>query len=153
MSAVQKTVYILLLCCSFTVQSEPVQGSWPGGADANDVSITASAERVTEGFITLEFQGLPAAEPFQLQVSTDPRFEKLLHNLKLVAQSQVHLSGFDDGDYFARVISPSGQPSASTAQFSVAHRDLNTATGLFGLGAVLFVLLVACLIRFTQNNN
>ena len=150
MSAYRITFFFCLFFCSFLVQAEPE-------ANSQGNVIHASASVVSEGFITLNFdnyaQSLPAREPVHIQVSSDAQFQNPVRDLTLTAQSQVHLSGFNDGNYFARVVSSAGQTIGRPAEFSVVHRDLTSATLLFGLGAVLFFILITCLIRFTRKNN
>ncbi|MGB3620722.1 hypothetical protein FT643_12975 [Ketobacter sp. MCCC 1A13808] len=141
------TLYFCLLFCAFLVQAEPEPSP-------QENVILANASSVSEGFVTLSFEEYSKQEqPVRIQISSDSQFQHLVREFTLTSQSQVHLSGFNDGDYFARIVSPIGQPVGKPAQFAVAHRDLTSATLLFGLGAALFAILVVCLFRFTQKNN
>jgi hypothetical protein len=153
MSAFRITFYLCLLFCTFLVHSKPE-------LNPQENVIVASASAVSEGFITLSFEGYPKEEPVHIQISSDPQFQNLVRDIKLKAQSQVHLSGFNDGDYYARIVPIVSSSAASSADqstmhsthFKVEHRDLKSATLLFGLGAALFVILVVSLFRFTRKN-
>ncbi len=150
MSAYRITFYFCLCVCSFLVQAELKP-------NPQEPVILASSPLVSEGFITLSFddyaKSRPEQEPVHIQIATDSRFQNRVRDLTVTAQSQVHLSGFNDGDYFARIVSSAGQIVGQPAEFSVVHRNLTSATLLFGLGSALFIFLISCLVRFTQKNN
>lgn len=141
--------YFCLFLCSFLVQAEPEP-------NPRESVILTSSPVVSEGFITLSFdeyiESRPEQEPVHIQISSDAQFHNVVRNLSLTAQAQVHLSGFSDGDYYVRLLSPAGQSVGQPTKFSVEHRNLTSATLLFGLGAALFFVLVSCLIHFTQKN-
>ena len=135
----------MLLMCAFLVQSAFVVGA-PAG------QLTASAQKVSEGFITLSWKDLDAAS-ITLQVATDSQVSKVIRTAQLTGQDQVHLSGFADGVYFARVLDTSGSTLSNTIRFEVEHRSSQSASLLFSIGAALFVFLIVTLFRFTRSNS
>lgn len=113
--------------------------------------ISVSAKLVQEGFVTiswLESEQVPAA---RVQIAIDMAFSELVRDLSIKDQLQVHLSGFDDGLYYARLVNTQGNPTTDTVLFEVRHRPLAAAVQLFLAGLALFVLLVAVMIRFTRS--
>ena len=90
-------------------------------------------------------------QPVTVQVSTDPQAQQLVRSLSLQGQSQVHLSGFDNGVYFARLLNRGDVPLTRATRFEVQHRALPDAMVLFAIGAGLFVFLMVTLLRFTRS--
>ena len=133
-----------LLLCALLVQSAPV---WSQGLPP----LQLSAQKVSEGFITLSWNELGEPQPVTVQVSTDPQAQQLVRSLSLQGQSQVHLSGFDNGVYFARLLNRGDVPLTRATRFEVQHRALSDAMVLFAIGAGLFVFLMVTLLRFTRS--
>jgi len=138
-----------LLLCAVLVQSALV---WSQGLG----TLQLSDQKVSEGFITLSWNELgepqPVAlepQPVTLQVATDSEFNQLIRNINLKGQTQVHLSGFEDGIYIARLLK-GNVALTQPARFEVQHRELSDAVLLFAIGAALFVLLVVTLLRFSR---
>lgn len=113
--------------------------------------LSADAQKVSEGYITLSWNNLDSAQPVTLQVGVDPQLLQLERSIYLQGQNQAHLSGFSNGEYYARLVGTDGLVLSNSVHFQVQHRDLGTATLLFCLGAVLFVFLVVSLMRFTHS--
>lgn len=145
-----------LLLCAVLVQSALV---WSQGLG----TLQLSDQKVSEGFITLSWNDLGepqsvtlepqsvTLEPqsVTLQVATDSEFNQLIRNIKLKGQTQVHLSGFEDGIYIARLLK-GNVALTQPARFEVQHRALSDAVLLFAIGAVLFMLLVVTLLRYSR---
>lgn len=138
-----------LLLCAVLVQSALV---WSQGLG----TLQLSDQKVSEGFITLSWNDLGepqsvTLEPqsVTLQVATDSEFNQLIRNIKLKGQTQVHLSGFEDGIYIARLLK-GNVALTQPARFEVQHRALSDAVFLFAIGAVLFMLLVVTLLRYSR---
>lgn len=131
-----------LLLCAVLVQSALV---WSQGLG----TLQLSDQKVSEGFITLSWNELGEPQPVTLQVATDSEFNQLIRNINLKGQTQVHLSGFEDGIYIARLLK-GNVALTQPARFEVQHRELSDAVLLFAIGAALFVLLVVTLLRFSR---
>lgn len=85
-----------------------------------------------------------------MQLATDPQFTAGLRNLALGEQNQMHISGLLDGPYYARLATDGGRIIAGPVDFQVKHRNLANALLLFGIGLVLFLTLLAVMVRFTR---
>lgn len=131
-----------LIFCAVLVHSLAALGQVEG-------EFRAAGQKVSEGFIGLSWKQLSGQESVRLQIASDPEFAHLVRELTLQGQNKVHLSGFENGKYFARLVASNGESLFNSVQFEVAHRDLRTAFVLFALGAGLFVLLLATLLRFS----
>lgn len=88
--------------------------------------------------------------PVNLQVAADNNFHHLVRDLTLHAQQQVHLTGFPNGVYFARLLDQHGRSLTHSTHFEVRHHNLQTAWVLFSVGFVLFTLLLFVVMRFTR---
>jgi len=94
-----------------------------------------------EGFISLSWNhSTTINDNIIIEIDNDRLFVSPLHSIELRGQNNVHLSGFEDGIYYARILSK-GVPSNSI-EFQVQHRSLTTAWSLFVAGLVLFCLLI-----------
>ncbi|MAR90691.1 MAG: hypothetical protein CML06_07390 [Pseudomonadales bacterium] len=124
----------------------------PAVCAANPVHLEASAQKVSEGFISLNWNEFSGQAPIRLQVSERSQWTRPLRELSLTGQTRVHLSGFPDGTFNARLVDAGGQVLSNTVQFRVQHRDLGLAGALFALGALLFLALVVTLIRFSATS-
>jgi len=113
-------------------------------------SLAVNTELSKEGFVTLNWDAQNNATSVNLLISTDAAFTHRIYDLPLPGQNKVHLSGFEDGLYFARIVGEQLQPLSATVQFRVQHPSLNNAFLLFGIGLLLFLLLLACLLRFIR---
>ena len=134
-----------LLLCAFLVQSVVAIG-------ATAEPLSASAQKVSEGFINLSWKDLDTSSLI-LEVGTDAEMRDVTRTLTLVGQNQVHLSGFEDGVYFARLQDGAGTTLSNTIRFEVEHRSLQSASLLFAIGAGLFAFLLVTLFRFTRSNS
>ena len=119
-------------------------------------SLQASTEVASEGYLGFSWQP-PAAvkleQKFYLQVAGDRQFNRIIASYPLLGQSRASVSGLNDGNYFSRLVNAQKQPLSNVAQFTVKHRNLHTAWMLFSLGAFLFALLVAAVIRLSRQQN
>ena len=119
-------------------------------------SLTVNTELSKEGFVTLYWDVQQDtqnnATPASLQISRDAAFTHRLRELRLPQQNKVHLSGFENGLYYARLVGEQRQPLSAMIQFRVQHHSLKNAFLLFGIGLLLFILLLACLLQFTRKH-
>lgn len=113
-------------------------------------ALSAGTEVATEGYITLSWSNKAAVN---LQVARDQSFHVVLRDINLQGQKQVHLSGFYDGTYYARLLNDEGQLYSNEVSFQVRHRDLRMAWFLFAIGFTLFALMLITLFRFTQKSD
>ena len=139
----------MLLFCAFLVQSSFVAAA---NVATPAETLVASAQKVSEGFIALSWKDLGEGS-VTLQVAADSEFTRLTRSLQLAGQDQVHLSGFADGVYFARLLDNAGASLSNTVRFEVEHRSLRSASLLFSVGAALFGFLVVTLFRFTRSDS
>lgn len=140
----------LLLLLAFLLAG----ASLTAAAENSSLQLSSSTELSKEGFLSLSWSGVSGAEePASLELALDDSFVKLVRTVPLNSQvlekHQVHISGLQDGAYVARLVSPSYQPLSNTLHFEVRHRSLQTALAFFAVGALLFVALVAVVIRFS----
>jgi hypothetical protein len=138
----------ILLFCPFLVQLSSASDSAP-----LQTTLELSSNHVSEGFITLSWKDMGRIDVVELVIASDPDFHHVMRRLSLASQHQVHLSGFSDGSYYARLLDANGNVLAPDAGFDVTHRNLGLASMLFALGAGLFVFLLVTLFRFTYNNS
>ncbi len=116
-----------------------------------DLHLTVNTQVASEGYISLSWNELASSDSMiTLEVARDPSFSPLVRRVQLKDQSQVHLSGFSDGDYYARLIVDGTEAQSPPISFRVQHRSLTAAWWLFGLGFVLFTLLVGLVFNFTR---
>lgn len=123
-----------------------------------EFSLTTSTTVASEGYLTLSW-GPPGAQPpaspaeITLSVFDAANLQDPIRSLKLHDQQQVHLSGFENGDYQAILTSGSGLPISNPVTFSVRHHSLHTAFSLFSLGLILFIGLILCVFFFTRRED
>lgn len=126
-------------------------------ANAPAMHLTASTETSQEGFLTLAWSGVGSEPAVSLELALDQAFTKMARTVPLNSQvlekGQVHISGLQDGEYSARLVSESYAAQSNVIAFRVQHRDLSTALWIFALGAILFVALVAMVFRFSIEEN
>jgi|GEM_PF-2376854 len=119
-------------------------------------SLTVNTELSKEGFVTLSWDlqrdAQNNATPVNLQISKDAAFSHRLRELQLPQQNKVHLSGFENGLYYARLVGEQQQPLSAIIQFRVQHHSLKNAFLLFGIGLLLFIILLVCLLQFTRKH-
>lgn len=135
-----------LLICAFLVHASVSFGAFP-------TLLSTSDHKVSEGYIGLSWKQLPEVTAVQLQVGFDADLEQVIRSPVLTGQQQVHLSGFADGVYFARLVDGSGDVLSNTVSFEVEHRPLRAASLLFAIGAALFCFLVITLFRFARTDS
>ena len=118
-------------------------------------SLTPSTSIASEGFLTLSWQTASVQTqsiPSVLRVSEDEQLASVGWTIPVPRQQQVHLSGFNDGVYYAQLFGPGDKPLSTIVTFEVQHRDLRWAITLFIVGLVTFLFLSVCLARFSINN-
>jgi len=98
----------------------------------------------TAGYFQLSWQD-DTGQSFQLQQAPHPTFEDAV-TLYDGSDRATVISGLPNGDYFYRVRSDDGLWS-DTLKVSVKHHSLAKALGFFGLGAVMFIVMVVLLIN------
>lgn len=126
-------------------------GSVTGYAAGDEPVLQAGSDLVSEGFITLKWKHLDPDTPVTLRVNPVDGSSASVTDIDLQGQTQVHLSGFRNGEYVARLFDRQSQPLSNETRFSVRHRSLDQALTLFSLGLALFLLLITLVIRFTRH--
>ncbi len=113
--------------------------------------LTVNTTVAREGYVTLKWNDSGSSNSsVNLQIANDPGFRSLVRNLTLRAQHQIHLSGLENGVFYARLVNQQGQVLSSTAHWEVKHRSLQTAWLLFSIGLFLFSLLLFFAFRYTR---
>ena len=103
-----------------------------------------------EGYVTFRWQLPDESVPgIRLQISRDADFARILQDAGMRGQQQAQLSGFDDGDYYGRMVNNRGERLSNVVEFKVRHHDLRVAGLLFAVGFLLFAILTVIMIRFT----
>ncbi|MGR8931250.1 MAG: fibronectin type III domain-containing protein [Gammaproteobacteria bacterium] len=98
----------------------------------------------TAGYFQLSWQD-SSSQSFTLQQASNAEFRDAATLYRGPDQATV-ISGLPNGNYFYRVRSSDGQWS-KTMEVSVKHHSLVKALGFFGLGAVMFITMVALLLN------
>ncbi|MBS3799958.1 MAG: fibronectin type III domain-containing protein [Thioalkalivibrio sp.] len=122
--------YLLILLCLPMVA---------GGAPAFD----APPERSTDGGFTLAWE---ADEPVQLEQASGPDYA----NARIVYQGRdtsTVVSGLPDGEYRFRLRAAGADQWSDVATITVEHHSLGRAFGFFAVGAVVFLVLIATIVR------
>lgn len=132
------------------------------GANAHAMTVSTQAaseltlsgpDQVREGYFQLRVEGLSEGESFQLEQSNDQQFSSVVAVYQPVgAFRQLSLSGFDNGLYYFRAVSDSGQQS-QVHQLEVEHYPLWQALSLFVIGAFLFASFVVTLLVLHSRRN
>lgn len=115
-----------------------------GSAICASPKISSDSKLSTAGYFQLSWQD-DSAHSFQLQQATRADFREAVTLYQGSDQATV-ISGLPDGDYFYRVANENHQLS-KPIKVSVKHHSLSKALAFFGLGAVMFVIMVSLLIR------
>ncbi len=121
--------------------------SWSGQA------LDLDRELASEGYITISWKDRFQSAPNTIQVALDASFTQLVREIKLIDQESVHLSGFDNGMYYVRLIETHTNQASQPSTFTVQHRNLSDALKFFSLGMILFVLLIFMLTRFNYQSD
>ncbi len=84
--------------------------------------------------------------PLYLQLSTSENFSPELQLLDVTYQDKVHLTGYEDGIYFLRLLDEQQNVLSNVASVTVAHHPLERVWFVFGIGALMFVILIGYMI-------
>ena len=105
-------------------------------------------DEVEEGHVTLRWKSRPLAgdETYQLQHGSNAAFDDARTVLDGKDDTSF-ISGLPDGEHYFRVRLHSGRgkagPWSVDYSLTVEHHSLAVSLGLFGVGAIVFVLTVA----------
>lgn len=110
--------------------------------------VSASPERATGGFFRLAWEG-PGQARFEVQEASDEAFDdpRTLYTGRDTASV---ISGRADGEFFYRVraLGDDGHgPWSEPVRVAVAHHSLARAMQFFFMGALVFAVLVAVIIK------
>lgn len=84
--------------------------------------------------------------PLYLQLSTSESFSPELQRLDVTHQDKVHLTGYDDGTYFLRLLDEQQNVLSNVASVTVTHHSFARVWLVFGIGAVMFTILIGYMI-------
>lgn len=107
-------------------------------------TIHSDTELSTAGYFQLNWQD-ESEQSFLLQQSSQADFHDPITLYQGPDQATV-ISGLPDGDYYYRVANEDHQWS-KPVKVTVKHHSLTKALGFFGLGAIMFIVMVTLLIK------
>ncbi|MCW8857208.1 MAG: hypothetical protein OQJ95_07590 [Kangiella sp.] len=84
--------------------------------------------------------------PLYLQLATNESFSPQLQRLDVTHQDKIHLTGYDDGTYFLRLLDEQQNVLSNVASVTVTHHPLARVWLVFGVGALMFVILIGYMI-------
>ncbi|MCO4320396.1 hypothetical protein [Aliidiomarina quisquiliarum] len=116
-------------------------------AASQELQLKGPPEPVTAGFFQLSFTGAENPRKVIIQRSVTADFTDITSHYSPMGHfNKLALSGFSSGEYYFRA-----QEQGHTSNIvvvSVQHHSLLQAFILFFIGAAMFVLLVATLVRY-----
>lgn len=82
-----------------------------------------------------------------LKISSDQSFSQVSHTIKIHStQRAVSLTGFSDGDYYARLLDANNNPVSDTVTVTVEHHSMFKVWIIFISGATLFLILIGYMV-------
>lgn len=116
-------------------------------AASEELLLEGPVEPVTEGFFQLKFTGATNTSKVIIERAATADFKEVTsHYAPMGSFNQLALSGFSSGEYYFRA-QENGHTS-NTVMITVQHHSLTQAFILFFIGAVMFILLVATILRY-----
>ncbi|WP_223668567.1 hypothetical protein [Kangiella shandongensis] len=83
----------------------------------------------------------------QLLIATDQSFSQVTHTIPIHStKRKISLTGFSDGEYYARLFDGHNEPVSNTVKVKVKHHSMGRVWIIFTSGAVLFALLIAYMV-------
>ncbi len=131
-------IIILSIKCGYTSEK------------SNQISLFPEQQTSSEGFFSLSWNTYISndnSNQMTLEIAAAQDFSKQTHRIDVSLQDKIHLTGFGEGVFYARLIDPDGNVVSSVARVDVKHHPLSRATALFFLGAVIFIGLVSYILR------
>jgi len=113
--------------------------------------LKTSTDLATAGYFQLSWNGSDSQNSYQLQQSADASFASPITIYNGTDTASV-LSGLSDGAYHYRVLDQKGEAS-NIITVEVTHHSLNKAFAFFGLGALMFVILVVVLVSASRTKD
>jgi len=114
-------------------------------------ALKSSTDLATAGYFQLSWGSTDSNMAFELQQSADPSFATYKTIYQGADAASVR-SGLSDGTYHYRVLDDVGGTS-NTVTVKVMHHTLSKAFGFFGLGALMFVILVVVLVSASRKKD
>lgn len=84
--------------------------------------------------------------PLYLQLATNESFSPELQLLDVTHQDKIHLTGYDEGTYFLRLLDEQQNVLSNVASVTVAHHSLLRVWLVFAVGAIMFLILIGYMI-------
>lgn len=114
-----------------------------------DKKLSITPDISNEGYFTLNWKQLESfSPPYIIQTSKDIDFRKVIREISTTNPNQVHLSGFEDGKYYIRLLNAQKNQITNSVELIVKHQNLSHAFILFFIGLLLFIILITLIIRF-----
>lgn len=84
--------------------------------------------------------------PKYLQLATNEGFSPELQRLDITYQDKIHLTGYDDGTYFLRLLDEQQNVLSNVATVTITHHPFERVWLVFGIGALMFAILIGYMI-------
>lgn len=84
--------------------------------------------------------------PLYLQLATSESFSPQLQLLDVSHQDKVHLTGYNEGTYYLRLLDEQQNVLSNVASVTVAHHSVLRVWLVFGVGAMMFIILIGYMI-------
>lgn len=123
------------------------QGAY-GAGTVSAPTLSASESVSNTGYFHLTWSPASpdaATRQYELQQANDPQFSEPVTILTGPDRASV-ISGFADQVYFFRVREHQGTAWSTPVRVEVKHHSLTRALGFFGLGAIVFALMLGVLL-------
>lgn len=141
----RKAVTWIVLLVTLAVMS--ASGSALAKASSEALTLTGPTTTISEGYFNLEVTHAQNPHDILIEQGSDATFSSVSAEFRPMGSfEQISLSGFDDGTYYFRA--REGDRVSNVVEVTVRHYPLWQAFSLFGLGAVIFILLVKTIIRY-----
>lgn len=116
---------------------------------AADISLSSDTTLSTEGYFVISWTSASESDaPVILQQSPSENFGTTIsREFNLPANGSVTITGLNDGLYYYRAIHSGESSFSNVVTVEVAHHSLQRAVAFFLVGLVLFLILVATIIK------
>lgn len=153
------TLHLIAVIFSIATFSSAAKSSDCEGVDC-EFELTPHEQSSNAGYFSVEWNSLTTNQsedeqvlldsayeaPKYLQLATNEGFSPELQLLDIGYQDKIHLTGYDDGTYFLRLLDEQQNVLSNVASVTVAHHSYKRVWLVFGIGAVMFVILIGYMI-------
>ncbi|NVJ62028.1 MAG: hypothetical protein HWE27_16680 [Gammaproteobacteria bacterium] len=123
-----------------------------GISAATALELRPKQQSSSEGYYTLRWED-SGKEITTLEMSPSSDFGTIETQYNVVGMSQISVTGYTNGQYYFRLVDSNGVAVGNPASVTVEHRSLEQALQLFGVGCLLFLILVSILLFGPRQKN